>query len=754
MPRRFLSALLALLTLAALSMTASVTRADDAEPSPQDLVAIANAIAPSLVRVEYTLQYDKGESPGGEVSYYRGSAEQWVGRSGESWEEAIQEERPAERAGYLIAANRVLTADPMLHARFIKDISVRAGDQLVKATPVAYAKMQNAWILELAEPLKTAKPMTFDSKLAGPYYAVAYAQREGSWMIGVSPASWRVGVDSDGRQFSPGSPDSLIVTGTGVPVGLTMTGILPTDGSWKGGPNDWATIDRGQMESLLGKVTQASDGCVLRVALTLRSPGSSGQDSSFGGRYGGDEEEEITEWNGSGVLVDEAHVLVLAQLKPKITARLEKVRVFGPDGKETEATFDGTLKDYGAFVAKLKSPMKGVMTTTSKEIRAFRDLLLVEAEVTVRGETRTAYYNRERIRAFDIGWRRHVFPMGASSRGRSYYDDGASGTPQSFIFDTDGTLVAIPISRRQKVVMQNRYDGWSGNEALLTPVGYITEAIADRKSSYDADNRPLSEEEENRLAWLGVEMQPMDPDLARANNVVDETRGGHSGALVSYVYPNSPAAAAGIEVGDIVLRLHIPDQPKPLEVELESNEFSGMFDRFFEMMDEIPEEYFDRIPKPWGSAENSLTRALTDLGFGQKFTAEVFHDGKVQIKNFVVSQGPPHYDSAKRFKSEQAGLTARDLTYEVRRFYQLRDEEPGVIISKVEKGEKAAIAGLKPFEVITAINDTPVHSVTDFEKALAAGGEFRLNVKRLTEGRIVKIKIDAAKPQEAEPGKP
>jgi hypothetical protein len=38
-----------------------------------------------------------------------------------------------------------------------------------------------------------------------------------------------------------------------------------------------------------------------------------------------------------------------------------------------------------------------------------------------------------------------------------------------------------------------------------------------------------------------------------------------------------------------------------------------------------------------------------------------------------------------------------------------------------------------------------VKSAADFEKAIAEGGEYRLNVKRMTTGRIVKIRLDPAK---------
>jgi S1-C subfamily serine protease len=83
----------------------------------------------------------------------------------------------------------------------------------------------------------------------------------------------------------------------------------------------------------------------------------------------------------------------------------------------------------------------------------------------------------------------------------------------------------------------------------------------------------------------------------------------------------------------------------------------------------------------------------------------------------------------------------KDLTYEARRFFQMTAADPGVIVSMVEQGEGAAVAGVKPFELIVAVNDEAVHSVGEFEAAIAAGGELRLSIMRMHLGRLVKIRV-------------
>ena len=106
-----------------------------------------------------------------------------------------------------------------------------------------------------------------------------------------------------------------------------------------------------------------------------------------------------------------------------------------------------------------------------------------------------------------------------------------------------------------------------------------------------------------------------------------------------------------------------------------------------------------------------------------------------------VTQGPSHFEAAAQHKSESFGLTARDLTFEVRRYFQKTPDEPGVIISAIEPGEPAAVAGLRPYEIITHVDDEPVHSVEALETALSeADGELRLSVVRMQQKRIVKLR--------------
>ena len=705
--------------------------AEPPAPAPAELAAVADAAAPSLVRVEYTLRYDKGEEPRVEGADAHGSP--YGGGMGRA-AELIDEERPLELQGFLISPTQVIAPDPAIHPRFVEGLAVRFGGDLVKARAAGYAKDRGAVLLELERPLKGARPLAFDARRKPPYLVVTYTDMEESWEIGVEAWPTAVSVAEGNDRFIALPPYCLVVDAAGAAVGLAMGDRLPLDDSWKGPPQGWPFYSADEMARMLADLQKRVDAAVLRVTLHFRSP----RKEAAAPFRPDDEEESATETHVSGLLVSGERVLVLANLKPKVTARLERIVVRPAEGEPVTARFVCSLADYGCLVAALDKPLPGAVAFSTRPIREFRQVLLPAADVRLHGENRSVYLGHRRLAAFRLGWRRQVYP------------DMLGGEPQSVVlFDPQGNLVAMPVARREKVSGQERA---YGAEPALTAAADFKGVLDDLAKHVDAHNVPLTEQEEGRLAWLGVELQGLNKELARANKVADRTRDGETGAMVSLVYPDSPAAKAGIQPGFILLRLLVEGRPKPLEIQLHREDDEGPFP--WDQLDEVPEQYFERVPQPWPAAENAFTRALTDLGFGTKFKAEFFHDGQALAKDFEVVQGPPNFDSAPRYKSPALGLTVRDLTYEVRRYFQKGPEEPGVIVSKVEPGSKASVAGVKPYEIITHVNDKPIAGVKDFEAVTQGQDELRLSVKRLTRGRVVKIRTTGAAATETTDRKP
>lgn len=720
-----------LLMILAISTATASFAAEDKPLTSVQRAALADALKPSLVKVLITLRYDKGDEP---------ECNGWMERCpdcgrfhGMSASELVSEERPLEIGGYLVADTIVILPDPIIHPRFIEKMEVGFGDALVSAKTHAIAQNQKAMFLELSEPLQAAQPLTFQPSAAGPYLLVHYAKANGAWMMVLDSVGEAVTRMEDGLQFRAVSSDGLIINKDGVPVGMTMNHELSVDEAWKGSPLDWPVFTAEQMTSLLAQIQTMSEQTLLHATLKLRSPKAQSPQQRY---MDDDEEGSATEINTVAIRYGENQVLIPASLPFGVTARLETIIITTSAGETLAAKFIGSLSDYGGLVAELEKPLPLPLSMTTEAITAFRHQLLPAATILIQGDKRVAYYGYRRLAGFETGWRNHVYPS-------------LPGSDSSlFLFDQQARLAALPIARRKKV----QEDRWDRSESRLTAAADFAPVFADLLAHLDASNVPLSEAEENRMAWLGVELQPLDRELARIHKVSDLTQDGQTGAMVSYVYPDSPAAQAGIAPGVILLRLHVEGVPKPMDVELDDMGF--YMENFpWDRLDEVPEEYFDRIPCPWPGVSNSFNQALTRIGLGKKFTAELVADGQRLTKDFVVTESPTHYDTAEKFKTAPLGLTVRNLTYEVRRYFQKLPDDPGVIVAKIEPGSKASVAGVKPYELITHINDQPVLNIADFERLIKDQTELRLSVKRMTQGRVVKILLDAT-PAAADPPTP
>ena len=278
----------------------------------------------------------------------------------------------------------------MIHPRFIEKIVVRCGSQSVDARITDCGREQKAVFLALAGPLTAAKPLTFNSAAPGPYKTISYAFSDGTWGIVVQSMPDTVITTDDGRKFTPAPSEGLIVDKKGQAVGLCFREELPLDGSWKGSPADWPVVNAADMTNELDKLKTRSDAGLLRVALSFRSPKAQ---PSAGRMDSGDEGDMGTERNVVGILLDARTILVLANLKPRATARLEHIVVYPAKGPAVPARFTATLKDYGAFVAQLDQPLSGPLTVDTEPITSTRDRNLLATELTLNGEQRTAYYS-------------------------------------------------------------------------------------------------------------------------------------------------------------------------------------------------------------------------------------------------------------------------------------------------------------------------------------------------------------------------
>jgi len=716
------------LALAALLVALELPAAESARP---DLQKLGARFADSLVLIEYELQFDNADAPTGGLGSERcSSCGQFHGSDLRSY---LEEERPLEESGFLVAADRVVTKDPQIHPRFIKSIKARFRDRVVSANIIAHARTEQGVILALAEPLKGSTPIAFATTNGTPAASLDLTWQLGRWCSITMPFAESVIAPPGEANWRFTQNTGLAIGADGSALGIVLDGWLSTNQTWQGSPLKWALEPAESLTKHLAALRDRTRDGILRVHLTFRSPKAQTEESMYRSRYsrsGGDGEvdDDATEADVAGILLADGKVLVLANLDAKVTARLERIEVYRGNDSPVAAKFLATLKEMGLFIATLPASTSGALKPATREITAFRDTLLLRADVELQGETRNDHFQTARLSSFQFGPKRRLLAQ---------LDGGAPD--HAFLFDENGELVAFSLDRRSpNSGTQNSY---RSDQSDLMPAAEVLKQVAALPASADASNVPVSEAEENKLAWLGAELQPLNQELARANGVSAQTRDGETGALVTYVHPDSPAAKAGISVGSVLLRLKVPDRPLPVEIRLMDDSYRAQAFPW-ERLDEVPAQYFDRIPSPWSPVENNFIRALTDLGFGTKYTLEYFAEGKAQSRQLEVEAGPAHFDSAARYKSEPMGITVRDLTYEVRRYLQRKADEPGVVVSKVEPGGRAGVAGVRPYELITHVNDQPVNNVKDFETLAAGAGELKLSLKRMAKGRIVTVKAE------------
>ncbi len=689
---------------------------------------VAEALAPSLVRVEYHVRFDGGDAPFvGGVSERCPNCGSFHGSSASS---AVEEERPFVIGGFVLGPDAVLVPDLQAHPRFVRRIEVVDGEARIEATPDVYYLDRSAVRLKLAKPLAAAKPLAPAAQPGAPAYAVTAGLTQGRWSVTVKPLRETTTRREDGRVFIATDLSALLADAEGRPVGFAM------NGEWTPGdvtpPERWPALTAAELREKLAGLERSVSAALMTATLRFRSPRQApGGGRGMMRRFGGDEEDAV-EMHAPSVLVSDRRVLVLASLPASRTARLERIELQPPEGAPVTAKFLHSLTDYGALVAELDQPRAGALPLAQEMPGDPFGRLLLLADLKIQGGQRKTHFQQVRVPGVENGWKGMLLPS------LEFRSEGA------FLFDRDGRLLAMPVARRGDAADLAR--GYGRNETLVIPVRYLAPVFAEPAKFADAGNVPLSAAEEDRVAWMGVELQPLDANLAKANQVSHLTDDGDHGAIVSYVYPDSPAAAAGVEAGWILLRIQPEGAPRPVPVEVDRSDSFGGRNFPWERLDELPEQYYEEIPAPWPEVQNQFIALLTELGMGRSYEAEFFANGQVVRKAMKVVEGPRHFGTAPNYKWEAAGLTACDLTYEVRNYLNRKDPDPGVIVSRLTPGSKASTAGLKPFELITHVNDAPVHSAAEFGRKVEQGGEFRLSVRRMTKERIVTLTVGGTPP--------
>ncbi|MEM6532643.1 MAG: trypsin-like peptidase domain-containing protein [Myxococcota bacterium] len=196
--------------------------------------------------------------------------------------------------------------------------------------------------------------------------------------------------------------------------------------------------------------------------------------------------------------------------------------------------------------------------------------------------------------------------------------------------------------------------------------------------------------EKGRFAksWIGIKIQPLDDALASGYGLKRP-----NGALVSEVVQGGPGAAAGLKEGDIVL------------------EFDG---------------------KPIRESSD-LPLYASMAGIGKKVATTVWRNNK-RLKLGITLAAYPEDDavlaSSRPAKNRgKLGVTINDITSDLRREFSL-EERKGVVVTDVERNSAADDAGLRPGDVILAVNGKNIGKARQFADLVKdAGGNSFLRVQ-------------------------
>lgn len=236
---------------------------------------------------------------------------------------------------------------------------------------------------------------------------------------------------------------------------------------------------------------------------------------------------------------------------------------------------------------------------------------------------------------------------------------GNSGGP---LFNMDGEVIGI-------------------NTAIISPSGgSIGIGFAVPSDAAIAVLDQLKQFGETRRGWFGVKIQSITDDIAETLGVKENT-----GALVSSVTADGPAAKAGIEAGDVILK------------------FDGK---------EI-------------SSVRGLPRIVAQTPIGRTVDVELLRKGqkkslKVMVARLVEDDDLTLAKKAAEAAPEKAliGLKLSQLTDELRQKFGIDAKIKGVVITDIDPQSPAAVKNLKVGDVIVEAAQDQIDSVDDIAKSV------------------------------------
>ncbi|MEX2648991.1 MAG: DegQ family serine endoprotease [Alphaproteobacteria bacterium] len=369
---------------------------------------------------------------------------------------------------------------------------------------------------------------------------------------------------------------------------------------------------------------------------------------------------------GSGFVVDPAGYVVTNN---HVIDGADAITVTLEDGTELPATLVGAdpATDLAVLKVETDHPLTAVAWGDSGAVRV-GDWVLAVGNPFGLGGTVTAGILSARGRDLGNG------PLDDYLQIDAPINQGNSGGPT---FDGNGKVIGI-------------------NSAIYSPsggsVGIGFAIPSELAQTVVAD---LIDDGHVERGWLGVQIQEVTPEIAEGLGL-DETRG----ALVASIMPDSPAVAAGVQVGDVIVT-------------------------------------YDGQPV---ATMRDLPRLVATTTAGQKVRIGVVRDGKERTLDAVIAerdtgqQVAVNESAAQPAEQGRLGLALAQVNDETRRRFGLGDEATGVLVTGVDPAGPAAERGLRPGDLIVQVAQHEVTSPDQVVKLVdQAVAEKRASVLMLVE---------------------
>lgn len=207
-------------------------------------------------------------------------------------------------------------------------------------------------------------------------------------------------------------------------------------------------------------------------------------------------------------------------------------------------------------------------------------------------------------------------------------------------------------------------------------------------------------------AFLGIQMKDLDDEAAERLGVA-----GRGGVEIQSVFDGTPAAEAGLQVGDVLLAFDgervrssahlarlVSETAVGRTVRLDVQRGRAELTLEAELEEREVPSFFPRVPAP---------PAVPDVPFAVPAPAPGAPDAAREL-----------FFGALRRPAWRIGLVGEDLSGQLAQFFDV-DQGAGVLVKEVVPGSAAEAAGLRAGDVVVGLDDERIETLADLRALLA-----------------------------------